>query len=340
MKYLVQTACLFSFLVILFSCGKTNENKKQIVGIIGNDTLYVNEIDVMVQQQLYDYLCNIYRARKIAFEETAKERVLLMEAKRAKISKEELLKQNIDNKVTENGLKTFIKEHQLESGLQLIKNKELVVYTLQTEEGRKAYIESYKEFLKKNFIDTLLKKYNFKIVLEPPVFPRINLSDINIHLHGKADSKITVSEISDLDCGVCKEAAPLYNTIFQKYKDKINWGFINFSSDVTLAATAAEAAGKQGKFWEMHDLLIKSEHIFDTLSCYKLAEKLNLDLTKFKKDIKDTSVHNLIQKTILKLKDAKFYATPTIVVNGRIISNSSSQTDIEKAIEDELGDTK
>lgn len=336
MKSLVRKIILFITLLFFLSCSKNSQTKKQAAGIISNDTIYVNEIDPLIEQQLYDFLYEVYTNRKGVLEEIVKERILVIEAKMLKISKEELLLRNVDNKVTDEGLKTFIKQNHLQDGLQLVKNKMLKVYKNNTEEGHKAYIENYKDYLKRMYIESLLKKHNFKILLEPPKLPKISLKNIHIQYKGNNSSKVTLLEISDLDCSVCKKAAPLYEKIFEKYKEKIKWGFVHFSNEVTLQAVVAEAAGKQGKFWEMQNLLVKSEHFFDTLSYYKLAENLNLNLPKFKIDLKDTIIHNLINNTILKLRDAKFYATPSIVVNEKIISNSFSQDEIEKAINEAL----
>ena len=155
---------------------------------------------------------------------------------------------------------------------------------------------------------------------------------MHIQYRGNTASKVTLLEISDLDCEACKKAAPLYDKIFRKYKNQIKWGFAHFSHEVSLASMVAEAAGKQGKFWEMHDLLVYSEHLFDTTSYYKLAEDINLDLAKFKSDIRNDSIKDVINNTMDKLNKAKFYATPTIVINGKIISDSFSEEEIEKAI--------
>ncbi|MEK7166597.1 MAG: thioredoxin domain-containing protein, partial [Patescibacteria group bacterium] len=79
---------------------------------------------------------------------------------------------------------------------------------------------------------------------------------------GSATPKITLVEFSDFECPACGAAYPVVKKVTETYKDDLRFVFRHFPlaqhKNARFAAQAAEAAGAQGKFWEMHDLLFKN----------------------------------------------------------------------------------
>ncbi|HEX9153883.1 MAG TPA: DsbA family protein, partial [Candidatus Saccharimonadales bacterium] len=80
------------------------------------------------------------------------------------------------------------------------------------------------------------------------------------HIRGKTDSTVKFVEYSDFQCPYCAQYNPMINKLYEKYKDKVSFQFSYYPlSQIHLnavsSARAAEAAGNQGKFWEMSDML-------------------------------------------------------------------------------------
>jgi protein-disulfide isomerase len=136
---------------------------------------------------------------------------------------------------------------------------------------------------------------------------------------------------------------PVLEQVLEKNPDKVKLVFKNFPlrnhKFAMPAATAALAAGKQGKFWEFHDLLFKDYNRLNEQKVKEIAQKLKLDMQQFEKDRKDPQITGLIRRDILEGNQAGVRGTPTIFVNGRLLRNRSPagfQELIEKALKKPL----
>ena len=150
------------------------------------------------------------------------------------------------------------------------------------------------------------------------------------------NSNVSLYLISDFDCNKCIESHSLYDSIYWAYKDKVKFGYINFSAAPTLAQLACNAANEQGKFWQYHDSLYTKKQFIDSLTVYNLAVSIGLNIEQFENDLLSPSAANIINETIESLVHKGIFATPTVIVNQRMIYNSSSFSEISYLIEQEL----
>ena len=132
---------------------------------------------------------------------------------------------------------------------------------------------------------------------------------------------------------------PVLEQVLEKNPNQVKLVFKNFPirnhKFAMPAAVAALAAGKQGKFWEFHDLLFKDYNRLNEQKVNEIAQKLKLDIKKFEKDRKDPRIIELIRRDILEGNQAGVLGTPTIFINGRLLRNRSPagfQELIEKAL--------
>lgn len=153
---------------------------------------------------------------------------------------------------------------------------------------------------------------------------------------GKLDSKVTFLEYGDFQCNACQAYNPTVDAVRQKYADRVNFQFRNLPlpslhPNAIGAARAAEAAAKQGKFWQMHDALYKSANwqvwigasdpnvLFE-----QYARQIGLNETQFKKDFISSSTNEAINADIAEFKKTgQQMATPTFFINGKYIPLSS-----------------
>src|SRR3989442_1419365 len=89
------------------------------------------------------------------------------------------------------------------------------------------------------------------------------------------------------------------------------------------AARAALAAGKQGKFWEMHDELFKNQRTLSPQMIKDTGEKLGLDMKKFDADMNSDEVKKQVQEEIAQGNAASVRGTPTFYINGKLATNRS-----------------
>lgn len=141
----------------------------------------------------------------------------------------------------------------------------------------------------------------------------------------KADSKkVTFVEFGDFQCPACGAAEPTVEQLLKDYKGKINFVYREFPLDVHqnshIAAEAAEAAGAQGKFFEMHDLLFKTQKDWENdpnpIDTYvQYAKDLKLDTDRFKKEVTAKKYESKIQADIKDGFALGVNATPTFFIN-------------------------
>lgn len=169
------------------------------------------------------------------------------------------------------------------------------------------------------------------------------------HVFGNEDAKVVLINYGDFQCPGCAGAHPIIKNVTEKYKDKIKFIFRNFilsyHTNAKAASAAAESAGLQSKYWEMHDLIYESQSSWESLSVEdrtsffnSLAETIELDMDKFKTDM---ASERLVQKMTfdynLGIKSG-VNATPSFYLNGQSIEAEvwGDESALSKKIDEEL----
>ncbi len=167
------------------------------------------------------------------------------------------------------------------------------------------------------------------------------------HVMGNASSGITLTEYGDYQCPGCGSYYPIVKEVVDQYKDRIQFQFRNLPlsqihQNAIAGARAAEAANKQGKFWEMHDMLYQTQEAWSSESNPKsifeqYAKQLGLDTTKFGQDYSSGAVNDLINADIAAFdKTGNPKATPTFFLNGKKISPNNTVDAFKKLLDAEL----
>ncbi len=146
------------------------------------------------------------------------------------------------------------------------------------------------------------------------------------HVQGEGTTGVTLVEYGDFQCPACAAFFPLVQQVKQEYGDKITFQFRHFPlvqihRHALLSSKAAEAAGNQGKFFEMHDLLYQSQSSWTSLddptdTYVSFAQQLELDVEKFRSDMFSTAVNDKILADIQAANEVGATSTPTFVING------------------------
>lgn len=193
---------------------------------------------------------------------------------------------------------------------------------------------------------------NPQVTAEGTVDKKILIADTK-NTVGKSTAKVTVVEFADFQCPACGAAHPELKKLQAEYKDSVFFVFRHFPlsghKNAIKAAIAAQSAGAQGKFWEMHDLLFESQGQWaeldnpsDTFLGY--AKSLKIDEGKFKADLEAEKDFSIVQADMRDGQKAGVSATPTIFVNGKQIIGAASIADliqrVRKTVDDELASAK
>ncbi|MBW1840752.1 MAG: thioredoxin domain-containing protein [Deltaproteobacteria bacterium] len=133
---------------------------------------------------------------------------------------------------------------------------------------------------------------------------------------------------------------PLLEQVLEKYPRDVKLVFKNFPlrnhKFARPAAIAALAAGKQGRFWEFHDLLFKNYSRLNAQKINEIARQLDLNMVQFEKDQKDPRIRDQVTRDLSDGAKVSVRGTPTVFINGRLLRSrklTGFQGLIEKALE-------
>ena len=143
----------------------------------------------------------------------------------------------------------------------------------------------------------------------------------NDHHLGNVDATITLVEYGDFQCPYCKRAHPLIKRLLKEKNNDLHFVFRNFPlqeihPNAYTAAITAEAAGKQDKFWEMHDLIFENQDKLSTKFLMSLAENIGLDMKQFAEDSKSNMLQSKIETDFESGIRSGVNGTPTFFING------------------------
>lgn len=174
--------------------------------------------------------------------------------------------------------------------------------------------------------------------------------NIGDHVFGNKDSKVLLIEYGDYQCPGCGASFPTVKTVTEKYKDDIAFVYRHFPipslhPNARAAAASAEAAGLQGKFWEMHNLLFTKQKEWESAALNQrndlfasYASSLGLDVNKFKTDVESDRVTQKINFDQAVARKDNVKATPSFFLNGKSLDANTynDEAAFSKAIEDAI----
>ncbi|HKP72943.1 MAG TPA: thioredoxin domain-containing protein [Pyrinomonadaceae bacterium] len=156
------------------------------------------------------------------------------------------------------------------------------------------------------------------------------------HSRGAANAPLLLEEFGDFQCPPCGSLHPILKRVEQDYASRVRVVFHNYPirsrhKHAAEAARAAEAAGLQGKFWEMHDLLFEKQKEWEEAESVRpiflnYARTLGLDAARFAQDIDGTLVSNRVLNDEAEAQSRGVTGTPTVFINGREVPFEETTT--------------
>lgn len=163
---------------------------------------------------------------------------------------------------------------------------------------------------------------------------------VDSHTTGNASASAYLVEFSDFQCPACRAFAPVVDELATKYSDKLLFVYRHYPLSqhafAKPAAMAAEAAGKQGKFWEMNKLLFENQDRFSAAPWTELADQLKLNRTEFDMALNSQTLKDKIDRDETAAIALKLPGTPSFFLNGvrlEVASPLDLQTALEKAVQ-------
>jgi protein-disulfide isomerase len=172
---------------------------------------------------------------------------------------------------------------------------------------------------------------------DPASTYKVTLDDASAK--GSNEALVTLIAWSDFQCPYCSRVAPTMAQLEKDYGADLRIAFkhnpLGFHPNALPAAKAAEAAGKQGKFWEMHDKLFENQKALTPEGYVTWAGELGLDVEQFKKDMADPAIEKKITTQQAQGMSLGARGTPAFFVNGRFLSGAQPVEAFKKLIDEE-----
>ena len=302
MKYIL----LLVLSVLLYSCSKGN---KEVVAEINGHKLYASELSQVTMQETFDLLNMAYEIKVRALDDLIKKKLIEYEALNRGILADEFLNAYVDSAMA----------HSAEAPTEdlLPQNR-------------------MRSDLIRHLADSLFNKAQIKRYVYPPKQPACVVADLCVQYRGNLDATTHLIVASDFSCKRCAEFEKTLKRIYDKYHDRVKFGFVSFADEPNLASLACEAAAKYGKFWEFHDAIFSHDALPDSAYIFGLAKNLGLDVVRYKQDLESAETYNNVNRTIDKLMERGLFATPTIIINDRLVYITNSYEELTKLLDKEL----
>ncbi len=164
-------------------------------------------------------------------------------------------------------------------------------------------------------------------------------------VHGKTDAPVTLVEYTDFQCPACGAYYPILKELEAEMGDTVrivirHYPLVQIHKNALPSARAAEAAGRQGKFWEMYDVLFANQAEWSgaqdpMMSIFPAyAGRIGLNVEQFRKDMSDATLDDKITVDRGTGNELKITGTPSFFLNGEKLENPKSAEAFKKAVED------
>jgi protein-disulfide isomerase len=159
-------------------------------------------------------------------------------------------------------------------------------------------------------------------------------------MKGSPSAKVTLVEFADYECPHCKRLQPVLRQIVDEFPHDVKVYFKNYPlpqhTNARLAAEAAVAADKQGKFWVYQDKIWEHQDELSPAEIEKLAKEAGLDVAKFRADLASDAVKARVQKDREDGEKLGLQATPTVYIDGREYTDPKDTESLREWIKEEL----
>ena len=315
-----------------FGQAEPDSNSSDPVATVAGQPVSEQELlDALGPQKVTQMRTQEYEARSAALDSLIRLKLVQAEAKKRGISAEDLIKQEVESKVsdpTDGEVEAFFFGQNRE-GVRLEDVKEqfrAALKQLKLLKARRAYA------------DTLRTNMDVAIMLRPPT---VNVSYDPARVKGNPEAPVTIVEFSDFQCPFCKAAESALKEVLTKSSGRVKLAYLDFPlSEIHPkaqgAAEAARCAGEQGKFWEYHDVLYADQSKLDGAGLVSSAVALNMDEKSFRSCLDSGKFKSKIQADVDQGIKVGVAGTPGFFVNGVFLSGAQPLAEFEKIIDNQL----
>jgi protein-disulfide isomerase len=312
--------------------GQSQTSPAPVVAVVNGKEITEQELVDRVRGEMSKLEAQMYDVRRNGAEELISDYLLEQTAQTRGLTKDQLLQQEVDSKVsevTDKEVENFYAANQGRIRKPLDEVRPQILNYLQQNkltEIRRLYLKSLRD------------KAQVKVYLVPPI---VDVSAEDAPVKGPANAPITIVEFSDFQCSYCKRVVNVLDQVLERYPDKVKLAFrdfpiANIHPQAEKAAEAAHCAGEQGKFWEFHDLLFEKQDAIPTMNLAEHAKTLGLDVSTFQTCLDGRKYQEKVERNYAAGVKAGVSGTPAFFINGRLLSGAQPLEAFKAVIDEEL----
>jgi protein-disulfide isomerase len=295
------------------------------------------DISISLLQMQGEYLSNRYDAEMNAVDEKVNKSVAELEAKKRNITLEELMKKEIEEKVS------APTEPEIQDAYNQLQRKfrgrplEEVRPDVERAVTQKKQGERYAIFM-----EDLRKSYGVNVTLPFPDMPRIPVSADDDPSEGSADAPVTIIQFAEFQCPYCGAANQTVQRLLKDYDGKVRFVFrdfpLGFHENAIPAAVAANCANQQSidKYWKFHDSFMANQKALTEADIQKAAQEAGVDTAKWEACRKDPAIEAEVRKDQEDGAAVGVTGTPAFFINGIFLNGAQPYEKFKMIIDAEL----
>ena len=318
--------CLFATLALE---AQVAADSHVVVAEVGGQKLTADYLQQKESGKLLQARYQYYMNERKALEELIDDHLLANEAQAKGLTVDQLLDKVVYAEVkdpTEDQLKVYYEGIDTKEPYDAVRTQ--VLDHIRENRRNKA---------KAAYIDGLRQKANITVLLMPPAVP---VDVAGSYVRGTKDAEVTIVEFADYECPYCVQVNPHIQEIQKEYGDKIAFVFkdmpLPMHHKAQKAAEAARCAGKQGKFWEYHDVLFWSGGTLTVPQLKDHARVLKLSGEEFDQCLDSGEMAAAVTKDLEEGKSMGLTGTPSFFVNGHFFSGAVDYGLLKQMVEQQL----
>lgn len=287
------------------------------------------EFDRRFTSRLFQARNGYHEAERKALDEFIEQHLLERQAQKEGLTVEKLLEKHLNSKLppdpSDDALRVYFEGIDTQESFDSIKPK--IVDHLKQRRLAK---------MKTAYIQQLKDQAAISIRMAPP---RANVSMKDTPMRGAQDAAILMVEYADYECPYCLQIQPALAKLEAEYKGKLAFAYkdvpLPMHANAQKAAEAAHCAGVQGKYWEMHDIMLERKQL-DVPMLKQYATVLKLDSPAFEKCLDSGAKADIVKAHLAEAQAMGIQGTPSFFINGRFFSGSATYEKLKEIVDEEL----
>jgi protein-disulfide isomerase len=313
--------------ILLLSVGRVAaQGDTSVVAEVGGVKVTMAELEQEESARLLSAHYQYYQAETRALNDLIDKKLLEQKAKSENLTVEQLVDRDIKSQVkdpTEDQMRVYYEGLETDQPYEAVRGKILEkIRSVRMEKVRTAYVTA------------LRVQTTVYVTLAPP---RANVDLQNAQMIGPQKAAVTIVEFADYECPYCQKVAADVKKLQADLGDKVAFTYKDFPihSRSGKAAEATRCAGKQGKFWELHDELYRSKEL-DVDQLKAQARALKLDSPEFDKCLDSGEQAAAVERDHKEGARLGISGTPSFFINGHFMSGALDYATLRQIVEQQL----